>query len=73
MRLLTQKQAQQLDELSVDKYSIPEKSLMAMAGDDDDRHGALDEIFGNFQFFLMPVLFSMLLQNVTDAIDLFED
>ena len=48
-------------------------SLMAMAGDDDDRHGALDEIFGNFQFLLMPVLFSMLLQNVTDAIDLFED
>jgi len=44
-----------------------------MAGDDDDRHGALDEIFGSFKFLLMPVLFSMLLQNVTDVVDLFED
>ena len=32
MRLLTQKQANQLDEISVNDHNISEKSLMGMAG-----------------------------------------
>ena len=33
MRLLTQKQANQLDEISVNNHNISEKSLMGMAGE----------------------------------------
>ena len=45
-------------------------SILAMNDDGDDADEAVEKIYENFKFLLLPVLFSFLIQEIEGAIDL---